>query len=691
MATERSLARLLRSLQTASELEDAYALLPTATSFLAILTNPLNVTLLASQLLSSPAIWDNRVDLQTCRRIISVFNTAAITILQHEETDEPKAPYAPRKGLDREAWVKAVVAGADERSPRWRHLLLLGGVLLGFEGQNRQGLPSHLRTKLESGLVQATDLALNELGRADDIAGYAITMVLNHTFELLSDFERSQLNYDRLLPVMVRATFLSAEGLEGGYFLGAIDRDVVEAPGKKFLWSAGSASYKHMEAISAKPLISALGPLSRLIAHAVENVHDRSIISGTVDYLADFVRTLMIQWRQNKLSEIDRSEELDFLEAESLKTTVPALWKLLRTCMFSITIVLRAVLGRVLNDRVLAANKSAPFLSMQVLHILRNLYFVSSRIGQNASSQYSFVYLTAIDILSQYTDLTENFLRSIKPAELGQIPAHPLERCLDLFFLNTAEHLTLTVSPETSEELLITASLPYLAKGGNNHLLEIFEAAHSVVLAVLAAPKSAKIAANHLPFYIDNLFAVFPQNLSARQFRLAYKTILQITAPPSPLANSQPLLPSTLLELLHDRAQRADSNPLTPPKQTLAAEELTNPPPPVSEQAALILALIDCLCFLRVEDLEEWLPLTAHLINKIQNPEMRAPCVERFWEALSDGEMDVERAHFCVLWWSTRGGRELVLYGAEGDADSNVEDGPYMSGAIGGAARDSKL
>lgn len=346
-------------------------LLPTATSFLAILTNPLNVTLLASQLLSSPAIWDNRVDLQTCRRIISVFNTAAITILQQEETDTPRAPYATRKGLDREAWVKAVVAGADERSPRWRHLLLLGGVLLGFEGQNRQGLPSHIRTKLESGLVKATELSLNELKPVDDIDGYAITMVLNHTFELLSDFERSQLSYDRLLPVMVRATFLSKEGLEGGYFLGAIDRDVVEVPGKKFLWSAGSASYRHMEAISSKPLISALGPLSRLIAYAVENVHDRSIISGTVDYLADFVRTLIVQWRQNKLSEIDRSEEIDFLEGESLKTTVPALWKLLRTCMFSITIVLRAVLGRVLNDRVLAANGSKFALKMLLLiHVI---------------------------------------------------------------------------------------------------------------------------------------------------------------------------------------------------------------------------------------------------------------------------------------------------------------------------------
>jgi hypothetical protein len=145
---------------------------------------------------------------------------------------------------------------------------------------------------------------------------------------------------------------------------------------------------------------------------------------------------------------------------------------------------------------------------MQCLHILRNLYFITSRIDQNASSQYVFANLVAIDLLTQYPDLAENFLRTIKPVELGQIPGHPLERCLDLFFLNTAEHFTLTLSPQSNEELIIPAASPYLAAGGNNHLLQIFEAAHSVVLAVFAAPQNAEVAAKHLPSYVDNLFTV---------------------------------------------------------------------------------------------------------------------------------------------------------------------------------------
>jgi hypothetical protein len=330
-------------------------LLPTCTSFLSILTNPLNVTLLSSQLLASSAIWDHPTDLHTCRRILSVFNTAAIAIIQNETADEPRAPYGKRRGLEREAWIKAVINGADEKSPRWRHLLLLAGVLLGFEGQNRQGLPSHLRSKVESALIQATQLALQETDRREGIGGYCITMVLNYTFELLSDWERSQIDYDRLLPLMIHSIFFSNEGLDRAYFVGAVDRDVVEGPDRKFRWSPQSPTYEHVKNISARHLVSSLGPLSRLIAHALENVRDANIVSDSVNSISDFVRTLLIQWRQNKLSEVDPSEETEFLDSDSLKTTIPDLWRLLRSCMFSTIIILRAVLGRVLNDRVLAA------------------------------------------------------------------------------------------------------------------------------------------------------------------------------------------------------------------------------------------------------------------------------------------------------------------------------------------------
>lgn len=91
---------------------------------------------------------------------------------------------------------------------------------------------------------------------------------------------------------------------------------------------------------------------------------------------------------------------------------------------------------------------------------------------------------------------------------MGQIPNHPLDRCLDLYFLNTAEHFTLILSPQMNENLLVKAASPYLVSGGNNSMLETFEAAHSVMLAVLGAPQNASLANKHLPGYVDALFKV---------------------------------------------------------------------------------------------------------------------------------------------------------------------------------------
>jgi hypothetical protein len=286
------------------------------------------------------------------------------------------------------------------------------------------------------------------------------------------------------------------------------------------------------------------------------------------------------------------------------------------------------------------------------------------------------VNLTAIDILSKYPIQASSFLQDIRPNTLGTIPDNPLEKTLDLYFLNTAEHFTLILPPQLNEDLLVAAASPYLAAtlNGNSNLLPIFEAAHSVMLAVLSAPQSAELTAKHLPFYIDALFRVFPENLSPRQFRLAFKTLLRVLAPPSVLTAMQPDLPATLLELLHHRAMNSDPKPLDMaryapvPSPTGAAETQQ-----LSEQTVLVLTLLDSLPYLPLALLEEWLPLAAELVHFIPDQRMREMCKARFWEVMISGEMDPERSQVCVMWWGTLGGRETVLFGPQ----------EMMSGALG--------
>jgi hypothetical protein len=623
-------------------------------------------------------------------------------INHHNDTRHRKAPeLLPGQnpiggGLSLDDWVRAVVAGADERSQRWKHLIALGGLLIGIANLEEQGMDLYwaagMRKRVESALVRAANLALVEIrerSEAGELGGQTVTLVLNHAFGCLSPSERLQLDYDLLLPVLIGTTYFSNEGFQSAYFLGGLELDITRE-GAKLEWSARSSSFRRVEAIMARPLVSSMGPLSRLIAHAVEHVRDPWLIQTMMDDLAGFARALTTQWRQLDFSEIDPTQETLHLGEEALHNTLPLLWRLLRAALFATTIILRGVFTRTLGDSTLAADAVAPVLTTQALHTLRHLYFVTSREGPASFSQHTFVYLTAIDILSAYPLHADKFLKSIAPSHLGQIPRHPLDRILDLYFLNTAEHFSLVLSTTTNEDLLVGSAVPYLAAGGNHDMLPIFEAAHSVMLAVLSAPQSADITAKHLPFYIDALFKVFPHNLSPRQFRLAFKTLMRVTAPPSILSASQPDLPATLLELVFDRAIHAPTEPLPPDEATLALQGSDAPPPPLSEQAVLTLTLLDVLPFLPIALLQEWMPLCADLLNQIDDDMMREAVKARFWEILVSGEMDAERSGFAVAWWGTYGGRETVLFGRE----SRPEDLKMMSGAlppVEAVPRESKL
>lgn len=145
-----------------------------------------------------------------------------------------------------------------------------------------------------------------------------------------------------------------------------------------------------------------------------------------------------------------------------------------------------------------------------MLKILHHLCFISSRLGTDKLSQYSFVYLASIDALSQDSTRIEEFLRDIQPAEIGKISKHPLDRSMDQYFLNAAEHFALVLHTAAAKELLTPAASPYLSIDANPKLFQIFEAAHSVVLAVLAAPHNIKYAASQIESYASLLFQVGP-------------------------------------------------------------------------------------------------------------------------------------------------------------------------------------
>lgn len=244
----------------------------------------------------------------------------------------------------------AVVKGADDRSPRWRHLCVLAGLLIGFGGRNHKSISSSLRHRLEDATVKAANLALHDGGEANDLAGHSVAILLSHVFDVLSDAEKMSLRHDLLLPTLYRAPLFAREGLHSGYFLSTVDADIVQVGGTKFDWSVKSSTYVQCQRMATGPLIVSLGSLSRLTAFSVEHVQKVDLLSTMVTEVSAFTRSLCVQWRQNKLSEIDITEEAMFLSDETIRTTLPLLWRVLKSTMFAIVIILKSLLGRVLED-----------------------------------------------------------------------------------------------------------------------------------------------------------------------------------------------------------------------------------------------------------------------------------------------------------------------------------------------------
>ncbi|KAF4553399.1 Hypothetical protein D9617_7g031260 [Elsinoe fawcettii] len=669
MPADRLLSTLLRALQTYSDQQDTPRILGTAASLLTSLNNPLNVTLLLSQILDAPALWTRPDGLRFCLSFMGVFHSAVKRVIQgdidaaerkeknrqsYQIPDEPRIPLVQ--------WVRAVLEGLDDRSPRSRHLLALGGILVGLGHDEDNFATSAIKLAVQEAFVKATNASLHDRNE-DELGQQVVALTLNHAFPYLSDFERSRLDYDELLPLLMQALLHSPEGLRSGYFLQAIDTEVHQATGTQFNWSASSGTYHQVRKMLSGPLVQSMGALSRLIAHAAENVKDSWLVSSMVDDVAEFAGNMHKSWRHNKLSEIDTADEEQYLTPEARQTTLPELWRLLRSSLFALVIVLRSAVGRLLADRTLGSDAVAPQIAAQSLRTLHDLNFIFARLSNSAFSQYTFTHLTCIDVLNAYPAAALTFLRSIAPSAAGKIPEHPLDRTSDLFFLNTAEHFTLCIPPVEAEALFLNSALPYLTSTATPELIPIFEAAHSVMLAVFSAPHNAEVASRHLPFYVDALFKVFPQNLSARQFRLAFKNLVKVVSPPNAVARQEPMLAAILLDLVYERAVHAPSVPL-PPLAT-QANQPQDDGPQLSEKAVLVLTLLDSLPFIEIGLLEEWLPLLPTLLHGIQDERTREDCTKHLWEIIMGGGMDSERSQVCVGWWTTGGGMESVLYGGQ--------------------------
>lgn len=694
MSVDRLLTTTLRAYQAPPAPAETDKLLARTVTLLTNLNNPLNLSLLTSHLLTARALWDLPDVLPLCLRVVGIYNTAAVHVQRHERENAALAwgQKPVGSGLACEPWARAVAKGADDRSPRWKHLLVLTGLLMGLEGRETGPFASGLRSTLEQAVVTAANLALQHPAPGQDLPVHAVALALSYAFPMLSEHAKRSLNASMLLPVAIHA-MTGPEGFQNAQFLRAISAGNVA--GHETFYRPSPGSFVQVQQLESRPLAKNMGPLSRLAAFAVQHAADPTLVLQALDHLLLFSDEVLERWRQCAFASIDESTEAAVLAPEMLQGPWVMLWQLLRKIMYTIVATLQPIVARCLLDPHLRNATTAPRVAIKTLRALRNLCFISSRQGADAFQVYTFTYLTAIDILTRSPHACVSFLQEIQapaPQEPSSVALTPLDQVLTLFYLNTAEHLPLSLPTPAAENLVLTVATTHLASAGppTAFSLPLYEAAHSTVLSVLSCPQHAPLAVAVIPFYIDTLLGSFPARIHPRQFRLAFKTIMQVASPPFPVAAGHPDLAETLLEMLHFRSLSASTHALPPdpapsgPSGAAPADQ-ASPPPPLSEQTTLVLALIDSLPFLPLDIVEEWLTRTAEAMNEVADPVMREVVRKRFCDVLVSGEMDVERASVGVAWWGTGGGREMVLLNAPRGNQF------MMSGALGAGPPSSRL
>ena len=105
----------------------------------------------------------------------------------------PNQP-AIEAGLKKEVWIRAVLKGLNEKSPQWRHLLPLGGMLLAFIGQGQQDLTPNLRSDLDECFVVALNSVTSNPYQSPE--EYCATFVMGHVFDLLPEWRRNEIHHD---------------------------------------------------------------------------------------------------------------------------------------------------------------------------------------------------------------------------------------------------------------------------------------------------------------------------------------------------------------------------------------------------------------------------------------------------------------------------------------------------------------
>lgn len=347
------------------------------------------------------------------------------------------------------------------------------------------------------------------------------------------------------------------------HLLGLIMRTIEDTfDGGRFLFSLQSSLCSKAEFKIHIPQDSPISTSINIVSNSISMAHIGSIsklCARTVSLFVDHrpnVALPLISEAYQKLNSITAHVEADWfptslsgatgqsLLSPDAREVATVIWATLKTLLFSVIMITEAGLSAlVFIPSTSAVLPSTSTLAVIVLQALSHLSFVIAQFGDSghgAFDELKRLFYLALDVLGSDVIESNKYARHLCVVESGlePLPAHPSYQAKKAFALSAIEQLIPVLNELTIQELVLPTCLSHLSDASHR---EIFESAHSVVLAIFAshAQKASESTSQQesdftkkiVPFYANCLIDNSVQGrLSTLQLRLAFAALVRSAA-----------------------------------------------------------------------------------------------------------------------------------------------------------------
>lgn len=587
-AAYQSLRRLLLSAPANSEqLEamDRNALYGSIGFYLSAMALP-NVREFAEAIATSQSLWTPTSDSAHVLVNRTMYITQALAFATDERIQlimENVARHSPeRAGKDLCKWVRAVLdgiqKGIDTQGTRTTTLIprlaVVTGLLRGVEAARQERRhakkPSasaslHLRSLASTLEREWADYCVDQLTllgeehepRSVRGARLATVALAAQCIDLVPESRLQRIEdrawIDSVLPALLDI-FGCADSLK---HLDGLMKSVTHSAQGIYV-PADAPCTRWASSVEAHALYPLAGPVSRLLADALRRQctalaptdAEEALGEKGTDLLPTLHRIgfqLDAPWCSSPLAGAE-TEDIEMASRERTK----ALWQVMKTLLFAVTMVLDAVVDAVVEQcpspsetydpprnamsptgypAMASSNTPLPYLHVitDVVHIYLPFYFITTQFGLDGFESYRKVFYSALDVIGRDPEtctqltaaLADAVSRGVSPEAVTAQGADYAQRIHTTYFLLVAEQLVSDVPEAMVDRLLLPICRPYLE---DTTFQDAFESAHSVVLALFSAQSPCTL--DLTPFYVQLLLSSFPGHLNDTQLHTALTTVV---------------------------------------------------------------------------------------------------------------------------------------------------------------------